>query len=316
MDALKIIIPGLLSTVQDRGIRGYMASGFSQCGAMDQDSMYIANLLVGNNEEAAVIEMTLLGISALACDDITIAVTGGKADVFINGEKAEEYRALKLNKGDYLTVGPISEGCRAYLSIRGGVAVREEMGSRSTFIKIGIGGFHGRPLKSGDILPTEKTAEIKNLGRRRLFSTFLKNTGNVILRAVPGPQDDMFSKEEIDNFFSREYTVTPASDRMGIRLSGQEAIKPLKTSDIISDGIALGSVQVPKSGQPIILCADRQTTGGYAKIATVISSDMPLCAQLTPGEKLRFEKISVEDAQKILRKKRRRFAKLKKQLNK
>ena len=177
MDALKIIIPGLLSTIQDRGIRGYMASGFSQCGAMDQDSMYIANLLVGNNEEAAVIEMTLLGISALACDDITIAVTGGKADVFINGEKAEEYRALKLNKGDYLTVGPISEGCRAYLSIRGGVAVREEMGSRSTFIKIGIGGFHGRPLKKRRHFADRKNRRNKKSRQKTAFLHVFKKYG-------------------------------------------------------------------------------------------------------------------------------------------
>lgn len=312
MNSLKIIIPGLLSTIQDGGRTGHMASGFSQGGAMDKDAMYLANILVGNDFDKAVIEMTLMGISAVACEDLTVSVTGGKADVYINGELSEQNRALLLKKGDYITVGQVTEGCRCYLAVGGGIDVPVQLDSRSTFIKIGIGGFKGRKLQSGDELPIGKTRKPKNISARKVIpENFEEKT---VLRAVLGPQDDMFSKEEIDAFFNREYKVTPASDRMGIRLEGDEAIKPINGSDIISDGIVLGSVQVPKNGQPIILCADRQTTGGYAKIVTVISSDMPKCAQLMPGKTVRFEKISVEEAQRIRSEKMKYFERLKKEM--
>lgn len=312
MDSLKIIIPGLLSTVQDGGRKGYMALGFSQCGAMDEDAMRLANILVGNSPCDAVIEMTLTGLSAMALCDTAISITGAKAEIFINGEKTDMNRALLLSEGDYITVGQITDGCRSYLAVRGGIGVEEKMGSRSTFLKIGMGGFDGRKLQSGDVIPSRKTPPLKNIKKR--FASVPEKEETAVLRAVLGPQDDMFSAEELEKFFGREYTVTPASDRMGIRLSAPDAIKPINGSDIISDGIVSGSVQVPKNGQPIILCADRQTTGGYAKIATVISSDMHKCAQLTAGNKVRFEKISVEDAQKIRKEKTEYFNKLKKRM--
>ncbi len=312
MNGLKIIIPGLFTTIQDGGRTGHMASGFSQCGAMDRDAMYLANILVGNNFEDAVAEMTLTGLTAKAGKDCLIAVTGADAEVFVNGEKTDTNRAVFLKRDDYITIGQITNGCRCYLAVKGGIDVPEKMGSRSTFIKIGMGGFEGRKLQSGDILPIKESAEPKNI-KNRFIST--EKTGNtVILRAVAGPQDDMFSEDELNKFFSRDYKVTPSSDRMGIRLEGEEAIVPISGSDIISDGIVLGSVQVPKNGQPIILCADRQTTGGYAKIVTVISSDMSECAQLTPGKTVRFKRVSVEEAQRVRNEKIKYFKDMKKRI--
>lgn len=312
MKALRIIIPGLLTTVQDGGRTGNAALGFSQCGAMDEDSMREANILVGNDDFDAVLEMTLTGISAEALCNLYVAVTGGAREVFVNGEKFSAYETVSLKKGDYITVGSITEGCRAYLAVRGGIAVPEVSGSRSTFLKIGMGGFEGRKLQTGDELPTEETLPLKNIKNRKI--TPPKKEETALLRAIPGPQDDMFSAEELDKFFAREYKVLPASDRMGIRLSGDEPVKALNGSDIISDGIVSGSVQIPKNGQPIILCADRQTTGGYAKPVTVISSDMPKCGRLLPGQKVRFEKTDVETAQKIKKEKEKYFTVLKKKM--
>lgn len=187
------------------------------------------------------------------------------------------------------------------------------MGSRSTFLKIGMGGYKGRKLMPGDMLPMGYVPKIpKKLGSRSIVPPEFSST--VTLRATVGPQDNMFSPEEIDKFFSSEYTVTPASDRMGIRLDGH-SLNSLNGTDIISDGIAYGSVQIPSDGKPIILCADRQTTGGYAKPVTVISADMPKAGQLVPGNKVRFAKVTPEEAYKAAIERSRYIKKLSKKLH-
>lgn len=311
MRQLKIIIPGLLTTVQDRGRAFHMAEGFPVCGAADTDSMEIANMLAGNTPGEAALEITLGGFAAMACCNLVVAVTGADAPFMINGVTVERYQAHTLKKGDYIYIGYASAGCRIYLAMDGGIDVPCVMGSQSTFLKTGIGGYEGRKLASGDMLPLGESAGVRNIATRRIDVPQI--TKNVTLRALAGPQDDMFAPEELEKLFSSEYTVTLASDRMGLRLDGP-ALTALNGTDIISDGIACGSVQIPRDGKPIILGADRQTTGGYAKPATVLSVDMSLAGQLVPGSTVRFRRVSAEEAEAAVRNRHRAMEKLAKWL--
>jgi biotin-dependent carboxylase-like uncharacterized protein len=275
-----------------------MAEGFPVCGAADTDSMEIANMLVGNSVGAAVLEITLGGFAAQICCDSVVAITGADAPFMINGVAADRYRAYAMKSGDYVYIGYATAGCRIYMSVGGGIDVPTVMGSRSTFLKTGMGGYEGRKLKAGDMVPIGIGKPVHNIEARCVEPMEIKK--NVTLRALAGPQDDMFESAELDKFFSSEYTVTPASDRMGLRLDGP-ALKAVNGTDIISDGIACGSVQIPRDGKPIILGADRQTTGGYAKPATVLSADMSIAGQLTPGCKVSFKRITAEEAEKAVR---------------
>lgn len=294
---------GALSTVQDEGRFGVMKTGFGQCGAMDLTSMHIANRLVGNCKNCAVIEMTLTGINAVFDSECLIALSGGDFSGVLAGKHIRCDKAYVVRAGDELKLGAAKTGIRCYLAVSGGIDVPKVMGSRSTDLKMGIGGFLGRKLETGDVINFGKNCmEVKNPDKweteQRSFG------GNYVLRAVPGPQDFMFPKETIDKFFSSEYKVTPECDRMGVRLSG-EALTAKDGVDIISDGIVRGSVQVPGSGQPIVLMSDHQTVGGYAKIATVISHDVSLLAQARPGDTVRFERISVDLAEKLAKKEKK-----------
>lgn len=304
---IKIVKPGMLSTVQDAGRFGVMKNGFTQSGAMDIRSMKIANKLVGNDLNSAVIEMTMLGITASFRKDCIIALSGGDFQSKLNGKPIKTNKAYKVKNGDMLIMGYAKTGMRAYLAVSGGIDANVVMGSRSTNLKSAIGGYEGRMLKAWDMLDfgecntdiSDYDIEKRELPERE-FSTAVK------VRAVLGPQDFMFTKEDIKTFFNSEYEVTPQSDRMGIRLEGH-AMLGKNGMDIISDGIVFGSVQIPKNGKPIILMADHQTTGGYAKIATVISVDLPLLAQVRPNDKIMFVKISAKKAEKLARKEKEYF---------
>lgn len=294
---------GALSTVQDEGRFGVMKTGFGQCGAMDLTSMHIANRLVGNCINCAVIEMTLIGITAVFNSECIIALSGGDFSAVLSGKHLRCDKAYVVRAGDELKIGAAKTGARCYLAVSGGIDVPKVMGSRSTDIKMGIGGYCGRKLKAGDVLNFGKNCmTVSNPDKweieQRVFS------GNYVLRAILGPQDFLFPEETIEKFFGSEYKVTHECDRMGVRLSG-EALKAKDSVDIISDGIVRGSVQVPGSGQPIVLMSDHQTVGGYAKIATVISQDVSLLAQAKPGDKIRFERISVEQAEKLAKKEKK-----------
>ncbi len=300
MGKLTIITPGPLTTVQDGGRYGYMKDGFTASGAADKTAMAVANLLCGNDKNAALLEMTLMGATVEFDSRAVIAVTGADMSPTLNGSAIESYAAVEVKPGDRLACGFATVGCRGYLAVSGGIDVPAVMGSRSTALKYGVGGFEGRKLKAGDVLTHFEHAKLDkltaNLDKRKIERSTTSTP--TILRAVLGPQDDMFTDSAKSTLKSTEYTVTPDSDRMGIRLDGS----PLEThsgSDIISDGIVCGCIQVPKSGMPIILGVDCQTTGGYAKIATVCSFDMPKAAQLKPGDKLKFELITVDEAQKL-----------------
>ncbi|MCR5683727.1 MAG: biotin-dependent carboxyltransferase family protein [Clostridiales bacterium] len=296
---MEILHPGLLSTIQDLGRFGYQASGFAPTGASDFLSMKRANALVGNDPGEAVLEMMLLGITAKFHTACVIAITGADMTPKINGFAVENGVAIRITPGDVLEFSGTRGGTCCYLAVSGGFDIPLVMGSRSTGLRFAVGGFNGRKLKMGDQLKLRAPVpDLPNFQCRRLTSmpVFSKH---VVLRAIAGPQDFMFSDTEIAGFFSRPYSVTNATDRMGIRLEG-EPIVPKVTSDIISDGTVFGAIQVPSGGQPIILMADRQTTGGYAKIATIITADLPRAAQMTPGCTVRFMRVTIDQAQDIL----------------
>lgn len=298
MNAVKVISPGALTTVQDAGRFGFLQSGISVSGVMDSYSHRAANLLVDNPQEEAVLEVTLMGpVLEFQCST-RIAVTGAMMQPKLNDQPVPMWQTIPVGEGDRLSFAGIQGGCRAYIAFAGGLDVPVIMGSKSTNLKAQMGGFEGRMLKRDDIVPLKAPS-----GEAKLWAAseewIPKFPTQITLRAVLGPQEDLFTEEGIASFLNTEYLVTPANDRMGYRLEGEE-ITHKAGADIVSDGIVMGAVQVPSSGQPIILMADRQTTGGYTKIATVVTADLPLLAQAQAGTKIRFEQVSVEEAQQLL----------------
>ncbi len=296
---IRILKGGMLTTVQDLGRNGYQSQGFSVAGVMDIRSFKIANLLLDNPENEAVLEFTLIGPTLEFTSATIISITGGDFQPTINGKPAPMYTALYMNKGDVLRFGSARTGSRGYVAFSSYLDIPVVMGSRCTNMKSRLGGFKGRKLQAGDYI----NFRIK----RRYLPFFLSRTLDLDefdqeeaeLRVVMGPQDNLFSRQGIDTFLGSTYTVTSDFDRMGCRLEGP-FIAPKKTSDIISDGIAFGSVQVPSHGKPIVLLSDRQTTGGYAKIATVASVDIPKLVQRKTDHKICFRAITVQEAQQLI----------------
>ncbi len=303
---IRILKGGMLTTVQDLGRTGYQSQGFSVAGVMDVRSFKIANLLLDNPENEAVLEFTLIGPVLEFTSATIVAITGGDFQPSINGEPVPMYTALYVNKGDILKFGSARTGSRGYIAFSSYLDIPVVMGSRCTNMKSGIGGFKGRKLQAGDYIGFRI--------KRRYLPFFLSrkldldefDQEEAELRVVMGPQDDLFSKQGLRTFLTQEYTVTSDFDRMGCRLEGP-FIAPKNGSDIISDGIAFGSVQVPSHGKPIILLSDRQTTGGYAKIATVASVDIPKAVQRKTDHKIRFRAISVQEAQALYLKEMEEF---------
>ena len=312
---IRILKAGLLTTVQDLGRTGYQSQGFGVSGVMDVRSFKIANLLIDNPENEAVLEFTLIGPTLEFTSASIIAITGGDFHPEVNGEPVPMYTALYMNKGDILKFGSARTGSRGYIAFSGYLKIPVVMGSRCTSLKSKIGGFKGRKLMEGDYI----SFRIKRnylpffLSRKLNLNEF--DQESVTLRVVMGPQNDMFSKQGIRNFLNEEFTVTSDFDRMGCRLEGP-FIAPKTTSDIISEGIALGASQVPSHGKPIILLADRQTTGGYAKIATVISVDIPKLVQRKTDHKIRFQEVSVEEAQHLYQEEEKELAAMRMQIHK
>lgn len=297
--SIEVLHPGLLTTVQDLGRTGYQRFGVSVSGAVDPRSAAVANILAGNPDGEAVLECTVLGPQLRFDAPAVIAVTGADLGPALDGVPVENYRALRVQAGQTLRFTGPKCGCRAYLAVSGGLDVPEVMGSRSTYMKAKIGGWHGRKLEKGDVLPLRAPGtEPKALENRALAPEF-RGRSEYTLRVVMGPQDDAFTPGGVSAFLSGVYTVTPEFDRMGCRMEGPE-IEHNGSADILSDGIAFGAVQVPDSGQPIVMLADRQTTGGYTKIANVISADFRILGQLKSGDRVRFEKVSLAAAQEAL----------------
>ena len=289
---LTILSPGLLTTIQDAGRFGALGKGFSPGGAMDTDAMVLANLLVGNAPGVGVMEMTMLGITARFDCESVIALTGADMSARLNDSPLPRYASVPVHPGDVLSMKAAKNGMRAYLSVAGGFDLPVVMGSVSTNLKCALGGFQGRKLKAGDELPLNQSCTVF---QPRRVSPPEDYPDSIFLRVLLGPQDDAFTEQGIGTFLGSEYVVTDKADRMGIRLSG-EKIESKNGVDILSDGIAAGSVQIPASGTPIIMMADRQTTGGYAKIATVISADLSRAAQARPGTRIRFVRVTEAEA--------------------
>ena len=275
--AVKIVLPGAVMTVQDGGRYGYQEAGVQVSGAMDQMAFRNANYLV--------------------------AITGADMEPVVDGDPVEMNCPLLIRKGQILTLGMTRQGCRTYLAFAGGIDVPLVMGSRSTNLKCAFGGYGGRALKAGDVLKLGKPKlSFDRVKKRRTKG--IETEKIIEVRAVPGPQQEYFTEAGEKAFYSGTYTITDQSDRMGYRLKGP-SVESKNGTDIISDAIPLGAVQIPPSGQPIVLLADRQTTGGYAKIAVVCSFDIPKLVQGRPGDKVRFLKTDVKTAQKLYRKQER-----------
>ncbi|MBP3927149.1 MAG: biotin-dependent carboxyltransferase family protein [Clostridium sp.] len=306
---------GFLTTVQDMGRIGFQESGMSVSGVMDQRSAALANLLVGNDENEAVLEITLMGPMCQFTEDNIIAVTGGNLGPKLNGKDLPMYQAVRVKKGDNMSFAGMFSGSRAYVAFAGGLDIPVVMGSKSTNLKSRVGGYQGRKLGGGDEIGfiAPKTT-LPNMGKRKVTPDDFTATEQVI-RVVLGPQDDCFTEKGLKTFLSETYTFTNESDRMGCRLEG-EVIEHKNGGDIITDGIAFGAIQVPSHGKPIIMMADHQTTGGYTKIAAVISVDLPKVAQSRPGNKVRFQAVSVEEAQKLYIAQKKEFAALKEEFSK
>lgn len=297
---LTVISAGLLTTLQDSGRTEFQASGFSVSGCMDRQALFHANVLVNNPPEEAVLEMQYLGGSFRFEGDTYFALTGADMEPRLNGRRISNYCAVKVKKGDILTCHRAVNGRFAYLAVAGGFLVPKVLGSKSTNMKCQIGGFLGRALLAGDEIPmTLETPWLLNEYRKEADSVFYET--ELHIRVIAGPQERMFTKKGLEVFYREPYIITEESDRMGYRLKGTE-IESKNGVDIISDGIVAGSIQVSSNGMPMILLADRQTTGGYAKIATVISVDIPKLVQSMPGTKIQFEKITLEEAVRLYRK--------------
>lgn len=296
--ALEILEPGLLTTVQDLGRFGYQRLGLPTAGAMDPFALRAANVLVGNPPEAAGLEITLLGPKIAFTEGCAVAIAGGDLGPRLDGRDVGGWKRHLVGPGAILDFSGRRSGARAYLAVSGGLAVEPWLGSRSTYLMAGVGGLEGRALRTGDLLPVGKSVMSMSRpsippDRRPLYSS------EPTVRVVLGPHADRFTEGGIAVFLSGSYQVTPSSNRMGYRLEGPR-ISHTRGPDIISCGIPLGGIQVPGSGQPIILMADHQTTGGYTMIATVIQADIPLVAQSLPGERVRFRSVDLEEARDAL----------------
>jgi biotin-dependent carboxylase-like uncharacterized protein len=295
---LDVVAPGLMTSVQDLGRLGAQALGMPVAGATDAIALRLANAVVGNPENTGALEIGYLGPTLVAACDGVRVVLGGKAKLTLqpaDGSDAcavKPWRSLLLRRGDKLTIGAVEEGGIAYLAVAGGFAIPPFMGSLSTYMRSGLGGFEGRALKAGDKLPLNAVAAE---GDERELSDEI-DYGSGAIRVVLGPQEDRFTVKGIETFLSATYTVTKEADRMGIRLEG-DSIEHTRGADIASEGVVTGSIQVPGNGKPIILMADRQTTGGYTKIATVISADLARVGRMKPGDTLQFAAIEVAEAE-------------------
>ena len=287
--------PGPLTTVQDAGRFYYQSSGIRPSGVMDTDAYEAANALVGNTQGEAVLEMTFLGATLEFQTEAWFAATGADMRAKLDGVPVARYQAIHAEAGQTLAFGMAVNGCRGYFAVRGGIDVPVVMGSRSTDMSAKLGGFQGRALKAGDVLPTLSAGDWTPSNLQHEPPVY-ENAATV--RVVPGPQEEYFTAAGLETFFSASYEISPNSDRMGLRLDGPE-IESVNGTDIVSDGIVFGSIQVPSGGKPILLMADHQTAGGYAKIGTVLSFDLPKLAQARPGDTVRFVRISAEDAQAL-----------------
>ena len=300
-----MVTPGLFTTVQDLGREGSGPLGVSASGAADPVAVRLGNRLTGNREGAAVLEMTLLGGTFLFPEGAGVALTGSDFGATLDGVPVPPWTSIGIAPGQTLAIGPTRSGARCYLCIAGGVVVKPFLGSASTHVLSGVGGFDGRPLRKGDEL---RVGNSNALFKRRTLSPRVleylsprKTLSQKTLRVTSGPQEDWFSESVRRTFYSSVYRVAEESNRMGLRLEGPALAPECASGGMITEGASLGAIQIPEGGQPIILFVEQQTTGGYPKIANVISADLASVGQLRPRDEIRFEWVSLGTAIAALR---------------
>ncbi|ALL05191.1 hypothetical protein AQ505_06600 [Pedobacter sp. PACM 27299] len=297
---IKVIKAGMLTTIQDLGRIGYRKDGVIESGAMDKDALLMGNLLLGNEETDAGLECTLSGPSLLFENEALIAITGADLSAEIDGASIDRYRPILVPKGAVLSFGEALAGCRAYLTVQGGFDIPQVLGSYSTYLRAGFGGFEGRALKKGDqiafnqdipVLPERLNWSLS----RSMYTSLIPQ----VIRVIKGPEFDLFQEKSIADLLLKEFRISNAADRMGYQLEGP--LLQLKTNkEMLSSAVAFGTVQVTAQGSPVILMADHQTTGGYPRILQVLSVDLGKLAQLSPGKVIQFEMLTLKQAQKLL----------------
>jgi antagonist of KipI len=311
---IKVIKAGLLTTVQDLGRYGYRKDGMIVSGAMDTVALRTGNVLLGNPEQEAGIECTLLGPVVLFEAEQLVAVTGGDLSATIDGSPVPMWRPFKVNKGSVLSFGRPVLGCRSYLTVCGGFDLPEILGSYATYLRAGIGGWKGRALKAGDVIPFKKLYSSSD-GKfnwspgQKMYPDYQGKT----IRVIKGPEFNLFTEKSIVSFFTEEFKISREADRMGYRLDGP-VLQLSAAQEMLSAAVAFGTIQVPGQGTPIVLMADHQTTGGYPRIAQVVSADLTLLAQMKPGDSISFELITLDQAQELLLSAEQRLKQLKQTL--
>lgn len=302
---LKIIKGGLQTTVQDLGRSGFQKYGVIASGAMDPFAHRIANLLVGNAEQEATLEIALVGPAIEFQEQTFIAICGADLSPEIDGNPVKLWRTLSVNKGSVLKFGAPRSGCRTYLAIAGGISLTSVMNSKSTYLRAGIGGFKGRALAAGDELQIGKLRdETADALAKAAYQEVewqvpaYRYSTVPVVRLMRGRQFHLFDDMSQKQLFTEAFSISTDSDRMGYRLEGPR-LSLSEPKELISEAVAFGSIQVPADGNPIILLADRQTTGGYPKIGQIASVDLPLATQLKPGDRIRFKEITLEEAQNL-----------------
>jgi antagonist of KipI len=300
MNTLRVHKPGMLTTVQDLGRPCFGPMGISPSGAADPVALRIGNRLVGNAENAAALEMTLIGGQFSFSEKTLVAVAGADFSATLRGEPIAPYSSVVVEENEVLSFGATAMGARCYLCVQHGIEIPELLGSRSTHLLSGTGGHEGRALRKDDVLPIGVSPVKKLLPTQRrpnLPQSISKPQG--IIRVTQGPQWSEFTGKATAAFLSEKYTVSNLSDRTGIRLNGSPLELPVRT-DILTEGVALGAIQIPRDGKPIILFVEQQTTGGYPKIANVIAADLHRLGQLRPRDEISFELVSFETAREEL----------------
>lgn len=299
MRTIQVLSPGLFTTVQDLGREGFGPMGVSPSGAADPIALRLGNRLVGNAEGSAALEMTLLGGTFVFPEGASVALTGSDFGATLEGVPVGPWESFEVKPDQTLRLGPTRSGARSYLCVRGGITVKPFLGSASTHILSGLGGLDGRPLRKGDVL---NVGPAEALFRKRTLASRVRKVlaARKVFRVTPGPQSDWFPESAQRLFYGSTYRVAEESNRMGLRLEGPP-LPEHSGGHMITEGVSLGAIQVPSGGQPIILFVEQQTTGGYPKIANVISADLPYAGQLRPRDEVRFELVTWETALSLLR---------------
>lgn len=299
MAFLRVIAPGMLTTVQDRGRWGWQSRGVPVAGPMDPYSHRLANTLVGNHRDSATLEVTIVGPEVEFEDARIAAVTGAEFEVAVDGRPAPLNSSFAVSAGSVLRFGHRARGARAYLGVAGGIASPRVLDSRATHLPSQMGGIDGRPLRAGDVVPLGKRGRVFLSSSQRMRPVPFLPDAQATVRILPGPQADRFAPDALDVLQSAPYVLDAASNRMGFRLHGPH-LRHAGEAEMLSDATPLGVLQVPSAGEPILLMADRPATGGYPSLATVISADIRLAGQLAPGNAIVFVVASMREAMAAL----------------